>query len=108
MFTTARRLKLHEKFCEILESRNAYFQPPASVKLNYDPKGCIVYSVARRDGLKADDLRYVAFTAYDCTYISRDPDSEIPDKLMQSFLHISHERTYTSDNLHHDLFRIYY
>ena len=104
----ARRLELHEKLCAILGSRNAYFQPPASVKLNYDPTGCIVYSVARRDGLRADDKRYVALTAYDCTYISRDPDSTIPDTLMQSFIHISHERTYTADNLHHDLFRIYY
>ena len=29
------RLELHEIFCDILGSRNAYFQPPASVKMNY-------------------------------------------------------------------------
>lgn len=104
----ARRLQLHEEFCEILESRNAYFQPPASVHLNYDPKGCIVYKIAKRDAIRADDIRYIGLTAYDVTFITRDPDSTIPDLLMASFLHIEHQRTYTSENLHHDLFRLYY
>jgi len=30
-----RRLKLHEILCGILNTRNAYFQPPESVKMNY-------------------------------------------------------------------------
>ena len=104
----ARRLQLHEKFCEILGSRNAYFQPPASVKMNYEPSGCIVYKIAKRDAIHADDMRYIGMTAYDVTFITRDPDSKIPDLLMDSFLHIEHQRNYPADNLHHDLFRLYY
>lgn len=104
----ARRLQLHEELCAILESRNAYFQPPASVKLNYDPKGCIVYTLSKRDAIYADDIRYIGLDAYDVTFITRDPDSEIPELLLSSFRYASHNRHYTADNLHHDVFRIYY
>ena len=101
----ARRLQLHEKLCATLGSRNVYFQPPASVKLVYD---CIIYKTASRDAIRADDRRYIPYDAYDVTFISRDPDSEIPGLLLESFRYIEHQRTYTADNLHHDLFRIYY
>ena len=101
----ARRLELHEKLCTILGTRNVYFQPPESLKLQYD---CIVYQTAKRDGIRADDKRYIKYTAYDVTFISRNPDSGIPDRLLDEFQYIEHQRTYPADNLHHDLFRIYY
>lgn len=101
----ARRLQLHEELCSILGSRNVYFQPPESVKLKYD---AIVYNTADRNDLKADDGKYRSFVGYDVTFISRDPDSEIPDLLLNSFQRIRHSRSFTTDNLHHDLFRIYY
>ena len=101
----ARRLQLHEKLCSILGSRNVYFQPPESLKLNYD---CIVYDVADRNDLKADDIKYRSMVGYDVTYITRNPDSEIPNVLLNSFTRIRYDRSFTSDNLHHELFRIYY
>lgn len=101
----ARRLQLHEELCSILGSRNVYFQPPESVKLKYD---AIVYNTADRNDLKADDQKYRGLVGYDVTFITRDPDSEIPDLLLNSFTRIRHSRSFTSDNLHHDLFRIYY
>lgn len=101
----ARRLILHEKLCELLGSRNVYFQPPASVQLKYP---CIIYNLAKHYAQYADDLRYLNRQAYDCTYITRDPDSGLPEVLLQSFLYIGHQRHWTVDNLHHDLFRIYF
>lgn len=101
----ARRLQLHEELCSILGSRNVYFQPPESVKLKYD---AIVYNTADRNDLEADDRKYRGLVGYDVTFISRDPDSEIPDLLLNSFQRIRHSRSFTTDNLHHDLFRIYY
>ena len=100
-----RRLELHKKFCQILGSGNAYFQPPESVKLKYD---CIIYNVSDRNDLKADDRRYRNLIEYDVTIIYRDPDSELPEKLMNAFTYITHSRSFTSDNLYHDVFRIYY
>lgn len=101
----ARRLQLHEKLCETLGSRNVYFQPPESLKLKYD---CIVYEVAKLDAKRADDMNYIGRVAYDVTFVSKDPDSVIPEKMMASFLYIEHNRHFTADNLHHDLFRIFY
>jgi hypothetical protein len=101
----ARRLQLHEKFCEILGTRNVYFQPPASVKLNYN---CIVYKVSNRNDLRADNKRYRNLIAYEVKLIYRDPDSELPEILMNSFDYIMHNNTFVVDNLHHDVFTIYY
>lgn len=101
----ARRLQLHEKFCEILGTRNVYFQPPASVKLNYN---CIVYKVSNRNDLRADNKRYRNLIAYEVKLIYRDPDSELPEVIMNSFDYIMHNNTFVVDNLHHDVFTIYY
>ena len=101
----ARRLQLHEKFCEILGTRNVYFQPPASVKLNYN---CIVYKVSNRNDLRADNKRYRNLIAYEVKLIYRDPDSELPEAIMNSFDYIMHNNTFVVDNLHHDVFTIYY
>ena len=48
----ASRLELHEEFCNILGSRSVYFQPPASIKLNYP---CIVYSISSVNKQDAND-----------------------------------------------------
>lgn len=101
----ARRLQLHEKLCEILGTRNVYFQPPASVKLNYD---CIVYKVSNRNDLQADNKRYRDLTAYEVKFIYKNPDSEIPECIMTGFDYVRHDNTFVVDNLHHDVFTIYY
>ena len=101
----ARRLQLHEKLCGILGSRNVYFQPPASVKLNYD---CIIYKIKSRSSLKADDIRYQNYTAYEVKFIHRDPDSTIAESIIDSFRYCFHENTFVVDNLHHDVYTIYY
>lgn len=101
----ARRLNLHEELCSVLGSRNVYFQPPESVKLKYD---CIIYSVRDRNDIRADDRLYRDLVDYEVMAIYRDPDSDLPEKLMQRFLRCRHERHFTVDNLHHDVFIISY
>ena len=46
-----RRLELHEILCGILNTRNAYFQPPESVKMNYP---AIVYALSNIKSLYAN------------------------------------------------------
>lgn len=101
----ARRLQLHEELCAILGSRNVYFQPPESVKIKYP---AIIYRTYNRNDIIADDKRYRNLVAYEVVHATRDPDSETPEELMNSFQYISHRSTYTSDNLHHDVFTLYY
>lgn len=101
----ARRLQLHEEFCEILGTRNAYFQPPASVKLNYP---CIVYSKSGIVKNNANNKLYTNTTRYDGVVICHDPDSNIPDNIVEHFPMCTLGDGYTSDNLNHTPFTLYY
>lgn len=99
----ANRLELHEKFCEILGTRNAYFDPPASVKMVYD---AIRYTRKKIENTFANDAVYSQRDCYEVIAIYRDPDSDLPRKLSR-FPMCSHDRHYVADNLHHDVFTIY-
>ena len=99
------RLKLHEEFCEILGSRNVYFQPPSSKKMQYD---CIRYERSKISPAYANNKIYRLKDCYTVTLMYRDPDSELPHKILKSFSLISHDTHFTKDNLHHDVFTLYY
>ena len=101
----ASRLELHEEFCDILGSRNAYFQPPASIKLNYP---CIVYSVSSVNKQNANDKMYKSMNEYKVVVIDSDPDSEISNKIIAHFPMCRFDRAYTSDNLNHSALSLYY
>lgn len=96
------RLELHEMLCEVLGSRNVYFQPPESVKMKYP---AIVYSRSDISNTYADDTSYLTSKEYLITVIDKDPDSEIPDRISKLPL-CRFDRHYTADNLNHDVFTI--
>lgn len=98
------RLKLHELLCEVLGSRNVYFQPPESVKMKYP---AIVYSRNRIDNEHANDGVYIQSPSYAITVIDKNPDSEIVDKVSRLPM-CRFDRHYIADNLNHDTFTIYY
>lgn len=98
------RLKLHELLCEALGSRQVYFQPPETVKMKYP---AIVYSRNNISNRHANDDIYMQSPSYSITVIDKNPDSDIVDKV--SLLpRCRFDRHYTSDNLNHDTFTIYY
>ena len=101
----ASRLELHEELCDILGSRNVYFQPPASIKLNYP---CIVYSISSINKQNANDKMYKSMNEYKVVVIDSDPDSEIPNKIISHFPMCRFDRPYTSDNLNHSVLSLYY
>lgn len=98
------RLDLHKILVGILGSDNVYYQPPTSITLNYP---CIVYNLDTGDTQFADDNPYVFMRRYQIVYIDRNPDSDIPDELAKLKLCVM-DRSYTSDNLYHTAFNIYY
>lgn len=100
-----RQLKLHEELCDILGSRNVYFQPPETVKMEYP---CIVYSRADGDTKFANDMPYTFERRYNVTIIDPDPDSKIIEKMAYNFPKCIYDRHFTADNLNHDIFKIYY
>lgn len=101
----AERLTLHEELCEVLGSRNVYYQPPESVKMNYD---AIRYKSGGKDIKRANNSLYRTTNRYEGVVITRDPDTDIPDRLLAHFQMISLGTPYTADNLNHYPFTLYY
>lgn len=97
------RLELHEKLCEILGSRNVYFQPPESVKMSYP---AIRYSRSDYVDIHADDQSYIQSPGYQIIVIDPNPDSDIISKV-KSLPRCIYDRHYAADNLNHDVFTIY-
>ena len=101
----ASRLNLQTELEEILGSRNVYFQPPESVKMQYD---AIRYNLSGKNLRHADNKIYRKVNCYDGVVITRDPDSPIPDAILDHFEMISFGKPYTADNLNHFPFTLYY
>lgn len=99
------RLELQNKLEDILGSRNVYFQPPESIKLKFP---CIVYHMNKKNIKHADNLSYKKDKSYTVTIIDSDPDSEIGDILESNFEYCSQDRQFTSDNLNHFVYTLYY
>ena len=98
------RLQLHEELCDILGSRNVYFQPPESIKIKYP---AIIYDIENIDQKFANNMTYNKDRAYLLILIHRDPDNEIIEKLLFSFPKIRFDRAYESDNMHHYVYVLY-
>lgn len=101
---TNRRLDLHEVLCDILGSRNVYFQPPPSLKMKYD---CIVYKLDDVDVIHADDTGYIKNRRYSVTYISKEPDSTTWERILE-LPSCSFVRFYPADNLNHWVLTLYF
>lgn len=99
------RLELHDKLCDILGSKNVYFQPPESIKLNYP---CIIYELGTDRTRAADDKKYLNFRQYSVTLIYKDPDCRLSDKILEVFNKCSFNRRFKTDNLYHSVFSLYY
>ena len=98
-----RRLELHETFCEVLESRNAYFQPPENIQMNYP---AIVYSLEQIKNNTANNTSYMRSPGFSVTLIDEDPDSIYVSRLM-ALPYCRFNRYYPSDDLNHWNFTIF-
>ena len=98
------RPNLQTKLEEILGSRNVYFQPPESIKLKYP---AIIYSLSDIRNMHASNTIHKKDMVYMLTYIDEDPDSENVEKI-SNLPYCEFDRFYTSDNLNHYIFTIYY
>lgn len=101
----ASRLNLHEELCTILGTRNAYYNPPESLRLQYD---CVVYSRSGIDSMRADNRNYVNTNQYTLVVMSKSPSCDIPEKILEHFPMASFDRQYTSDELYHFIITLYY
>lgn len=88
----------------LLKTRNVYFQPPPSIKMNYP---AIVYTLANIQNEPANNSVYMQKTTYQLTIIDKDPDSEI-SKTVSLLPMCRFNRFFTSDNLNHFVYTLYY
>lgn len=88
---------------DLLRSNNVYVNPPSGFKMNYP---CIVVEEQPFDTDYANNHLYRVNYRFRLTYMSRNPLSEIPLKLLE-FPMCSQDRVFTADNLRHYVFTIF-
>ena len=100
----ADRLDLQGLLEELLESRNVYYKPPESIKMQYP---AIRYSKKNIQSVYANNSKYLMRDCYELIVISRSPDHPVIKKLL-ALPYCSYDRLYVADNLYHDVLTIYY
>lgn len=100
----ADRLDLQSVLEELLESRNVYYQPPESIKMQYD---AIKYSKKNIMTRRANNGIYSTMDCYELIVIARRPDHPVIKKLL-SLPYCSYDRQYVSNNLYHDSLTLYF
>lgn len=100
----AQRLELQKLLVELLGSKNVYFQPPPTQKMQYP---CILYSRYDLNMEFADNTPYKNKTRYQVTIIDTNPDSDIPKKVAALPM-CSFDRFFTADNLNHDVYNLFF
>lgn len=104
MSTTAKREDLQFLLEDIFGSKNVYYQPPETIKMQYP---AIRYSKSRIDSTYANNAKYSMRDCYELIVISRRPDDPVIKKLLR-LPYCSYDRHYVADNLNHDILTIYY
>lgn len=97
------RMDLHNKFKELLGSEQVYYQPPESLKMQYP---AIRYSKADITNIYANNIKYYSHDVFDVVIISKVPDHPVIKKILE-LPYTEFDRHYVSDNLNHDIIRIY-
>ena len=100
----ASRLELHSKLVELFGSKNVYYQPPESIKMEYP---AIKYSKIIIRNLYANNIPYKQSTGYQIIVIDNKPDNPVIKKLLALPM-CNYDRNYISDNLNHDVLTLYY
>ena len=109
---------LIEELKDLLGTDEVYFQPSADAGTNeygesYIFTGidypCFIMERTTAYQPKANNKTYLFRPGYQVTYINRDePDPEMVEKVMMHFQLCEYRRHYVRDNLHHDVFMIFY
>ena len=108
---------LIQELKDLLGTEEVYFQPGSDVHGDEDENiiisginyPCFIVKRTSAFQPKASDRTYLFRPRYELTYINQDePDPEILVEVMDKFPHSTYDRHFVSDNLHHDVFSIFY
>lgn len=86
-------------------NENVYFQPPETIKMEYD---AIVYSVSNIDIRRADNKAYSTHNKYTLICISRKKENPVVQRLIEELPTCSYDRGYVKNNLYHEVLTVYF
>jgi hypothetical protein len=98
------RLALHNKLVELFGNNHVYYQPPENLKMEYP---CIRYSKSDITSSHADNIKYINKPSYEIVIIDKHPDNDVIGKILELPLS-SYDRHYISDNLNHDIIKLFF
>lgn len=98
------RIELQNLLEGILGTRNVYYQPPESIRMEFP---AIIYSLNRIKNNHADNSVYIKNKEYELTVIDWDPESEIIEKVLE-LPFCRFDRSYKADDLNHFVFTLNY
>lgn len=108
---------LIQELKDLLGTDEVYFQPSAVAGDGMDQAyiftglqyPCFIIERTTAYQPNANDRKYLFRPGYRVTYINRDePDPEMLEIVVRHFSCCSYDQHFVSDNLHHDVFTIYY
>lgn len=98
------RTDLQNLLESLLKTRNVYYDPPESVKMEYP---AIRYTKSDINTRHANDKPYIHKKQYEITVIDRRPDNAVINAILELPMS-DYGRHYIADNLHHDTITLYY
>ena len=98
------RADLQSKLEELLGTRNVYYQPPATLTMQYP---AIVFSRKAIESRFANNDKYSKMNSYEIIVIDKRPDNPVIDALLE-LPYSSYDRHYNGDNLNHDVLTLYF
>lgn len=98
------RLELDDILSSIPGVIKAYYSPPASIFMEYP---CVRYEMSGIPVRRADNIPYLGCKRYTLTVIDEDPDSEIPNYILE-LPFCSFDKMYVVDGLNHFVFKLYF
>ena len=104
MILKDRRLELHNVLLGIMTNGNVYHQPPENFKMKYP---CIVYERDNDYIFHANNDKYNKRLRYTVTLIDKDSLSQYFEPILDLPM-CSYDRHFTSDDMNHDVFTLYY
>lgn len=98
------RDELQGKLEELLMSEHVYYNPPATLKMEYP---CIRYSRKDIESRFANNAAYSLLKCYELIVIAKEKDHPVVEELL-ALPYCTYDRHYKSDNLNHDVLTIYW
>ena len=96
---------LLEALMESLDlEKNVYFQPPSNLVMNYP---CIRNERDDSQVRHANNRLYLHTNRNQVTVIDRNPDSQLPDKVIELPM-CAFDRFYVADGLNHHVFNLFF